>query len=117
MRKLADRIESSPASIYLHFDRREQIARELSAAGYAQLLDRLTTAATSPDPIERLTSVGLTYVAFGLEHPETYRLIFMGDSGYMTTVLAEKPTNSPAHRAFTLLRAPAKPRNAPRITL
>ena len=108
MRKLADRIEYSPASIYLHFDSREQIARELSAAGYAQLLDRLTTAATSPDPIERLTSVGLTYVAFGLEHPETYRLIFMGDSGYMTAVFAEKTTDSPADRSYQLLLDLAK---------
>ncbi len=86
MRKLADRIEYSPASIYLHFDSREHIARELSAAGYAQLLDRLTAAASNPNPIERLTAVNQSYVAFGLEHPETYRLIFMGDSGYMTAV-------------------------------
>jgi len=103
MRKLADRIEYSPASIYLHFDSREQIARELSAAGYAQLLDRLTAAASNPNPIERLTAVNQSYVAFGLEHPETYRLIFMGDSGYMTAVFAEKTTDSPADRSYQIL--------------
>jgi AcrR family transcriptional regulator len=108
MRKLADRIEYSPASIYLHFASREQIARELSAAGYAQLLDRMTAAAASQNPIERLTSICMAYVTFGLEHPETYQLIFMGDSGYMTAVFAEKTTDSPADRSYQLLLDLAK---------
>jgi AcrR family transcriptional regulator len=103
MRKLAEHIEYSPAAIYLHFSSREQIARELSAVGYRQLLDRLTAAATSRDPIERLTSVNQAYVAFGLEHPETYRLIFMGDSGYMSAVFAEQPADSPASNSYQLL--------------
>ncbi len=103
MRKLASRIEYSPASIYLHFSSREQIARELSKTGYLQLLERMTAAAVSSDPIERLASVGRAYVAFGLGHPETYRLIFMGDSAYMTAAFAEETTDDPATRSFQLL--------------
>jgi len=30
-----------------------------------------------PDPIERLRQIGKAYVAFGVEHPNHYRLIFM----------------------------------------
>ena len=103
MRKLADHIEYSAASIYLHFRNREQIARELGDAGYGQLLAMMTAAAEEEDVLKRLKAVGMSYVAFGLEHPETYRLIFMGDSEYMAAAFAEHAPGSAASRSYQLL--------------
>jgi AcrR family transcriptional regulator len=83
MRKIADAIEYSPATLYLHFESRDEIARALCAEGYAQLLSSFEPLAYIADPAERLKGLARAYVAFGVAHPETYRLIFMEDPSYM----------------------------------
>lgn len=82
MRKIADAIEYSPATLYLHFESRDEIARALCAEGYAQLQEKVAPLADIADPVERLKAIGRAYVAFGVAHPETYRLIFMEDPSY-----------------------------------
>lgn len=87
MRKIADAIEYSPATLYLHFASRDEIARALCAEGYAQLLETFVPLAAIADPAERLKALGRAYVAFGVAHPETYRLIFMEDPSYTGAAL------------------------------
>jgi AcrR family transcriptional regulator len=84
MRKIADAIEYSPATLYLHFQNRDEIARALCTEGYAQLLASLMPHAALADPAERLKALWRAYVAFGVEHPESYRLIFMEDPTYLS---------------------------------
>ncbi|RKR45911.1 TetR family transcriptional regulator [Paraburkholderia sp. BL17N1] len=87
MRKIADAIEYSPATLYLHFASRDEIAQALCAEGYAQLLQTFVPLAGIADPAERLKALGRAYVAFGVAHPETYRLIFMEDPSYTGAAL------------------------------
>ncbi len=87
MRKIADAIEYSPATLYLHFASRDEIAQALCAEGYAQLLQTFVPLARTADPAERLKALGRAYVAFGVAHPETYRLIFMEDPSYTGAAL------------------------------
>ncbi|MFL9907029.1 TetR/AcrR family transcriptional regulator [Paraburkholderia sp. RL17-337-BIB-A] len=87
MRKIADAIEYSPATLYLHFASRDEIAQALCAEGYAQLLETFVPLAQITDPAERLRALGRAYVAFGVAHPETYRLIFMEDPSYTGAAL------------------------------
>lgn len=87
MRKIADAIEYSPATLYLHFASRDEIAQALCAEGYAQLLETFVPLAQIADPAERLRALGRAYVAFGVAHPETYRLIFMEDPSYTGAAL------------------------------
>jgi AcrR family transcriptional regulator len=94
MRKLAERIEYSPASIYLHFRNREQIAQELSEVGFAKLLTYLSVAVEGRETVEAF---------FGLENPETYRLIFLGDSAYVKAAFAEKKDDNAAGQAYQVL--------------
>ncbi len=107
MRKLAAEIEYSPAAIYLHFQSRDQIARELGQAGFRQLLRLMTDAGQRQQPkqtaAQRLKAVAEAYVAFGIEHPETYRLIFMSDAEYMAAAFAEPAADDPAQRSLELL--------------
>ena|GEM_PF-417524 len=91
MRKIADAIEYSPATLYLHFASRDEIARALCEEGYAQLLETFEPFARVADPAERLKAIGRAYVAFGVEHPQTYRLIFMEDPSYTGAALAGVP--------------------------
>ncbi|SDH72975.1 TetR/AcrR family transcriptional regulator [Paraburkholderia phenazinium] len=87
MRKIADAIEYSPATLYLHFESRDEIARALCAEGYAQLLASFEPLAQIADPAERLKGLARAYIAFGVAHPQTYRLIFMEDPTYMSAAL------------------------------
>lgn len=87
MRKIAEAIEYSPATLYLHFESRDAIARALCAEGYAQLLGTFEPLVAIADHAERLKAIGRAYVAFGVAHPETYRLIFMEDPSYTGAAL------------------------------
>lgn len=109
MRKLAERIGYSAGSIYLYFRNRDEIAKELSHAGYSRLLARMTAEiAHAADPAEELSRALRAYVAFGMENPETYRLILIGDPVYIKAVFAEKIENDPATAAYNILIAASK---------
>lgn len=103
MRKLAERIEYSPGAIYLHFQNRNQIAQELALAGYGQLFEELIAVSQTKGLVERLKNVGLAYVSFGLKHPETYRLVFMGDADYMEAVFTNPAPDHPAKKCYQIL--------------
>ncbi|MCX5540304.1 TetR/AcrR family transcriptional regulator [Paraburkholderia sp. CNPSo 3076] len=77
MRKIADAIGYSPASLYLYFAGRDEIAEALGREGYAQLLAQLEPLALIADARERLHALAQAYVAYGCDHPQTYELIFM----------------------------------------
>ncbi|AEI67979.1 TetR family transcriptional regulator [Corallococcus macrosporus] len=102
MRKLADAVEYAPATLYLHFENREAIAKELCVRGFQDLLALLEPAAQVEDPLERLPKLAEAYVRFGLEHPETYRLIFMEDPKLSTALFGENPEGA-GPRAFGVL--------------
>jgi AcrR family transcriptional regulator len=61
MRKIADAIEYSPATLYLHFESRDEIARALCAEGYEQLLASFEPLAQIADPAERLKALLAPY--------------------------------------------------------
>ncbi|WP_263367129.1 TetR/AcrR family transcriptional regulator [Edaphobacter bradus] len=105
MRKLAERVDYSPASIYMHFRNRDQIAKEISRVSYADLLATLTAATTDAiaTPAARFRALCHAYVSFGLKNPQTYSLIFMEDPAYLTAVFAEQSADDPATRSYTLL--------------
>ncbi|NNB85233.1 TetR/AcrR family transcriptional regulator [Corallococcus exiguus] len=102
MRKLADAVEYAPATLYLHFENRDAIARELCVRGFQELLAALEPPATVKEPVERLSRMAEAYVAFGLEHPETYRLIFMEDPKLSAELFQDK-LHGEGPRSFALL--------------
>jgi AcrR family transcriptional regulator len=101
MRKIAEAIEYAPGTIYLYFENRDAIAAELTQRGFEELLRAFAPAAAIDDPAERLIRTGELYVKFGLEHPETYRLIFM--ERYTTAVFDAKQKSSAGNQALQFL--------------
>lgn len=77
MRKIADRLEYSPTAIYLHFEDKEALIRELCDRDFLTLAREMQSIARVEDPIERLRRLGLAYLDFGLKFPNHYRLMFM----------------------------------------
>jgi len=105
MRKIAEAIEYSPATIYLHFASRDDIALELVREGFAEMLGAIGPATLLSDPVERLRDIGRRYVRFGLEHPLTYRLIFMEDPKFSNSVIGQQldAPGEPGSIAFEVL--------------
>lgn len=101
MRKIAEAIEYAPGTIYLYFENRDAIAAELTQRGFEELLRAFAPAASIADPAERLIRTGELYVKFGLEHPETYRLIFM--ERYTNTVFSGQQDNGAGNQALQFL--------------
>lgn len=78
MRKIAEKIEYAPSTIYLYFKDKE----ELCGAIITEVFDRLTkrieevTQEPSLSAIEALKRGLTAYIEFGLEHPNHYAVAF-----------------------------------------
>jgi AcrR family transcriptional regulator len=75
LRRIAERIEYSPTTIYLHFKDKNDLVLELILEGFEALRQRMLQA-HRPDPVESLRQRALDYLAFGSENPQFYRLMF-----------------------------------------
>jgi AcrR family transcriptional regulator len=94
MRKIADRIEYSPTAIYVHFADKESLMTELSVCDFEAFTDTFQKVPPNADPRGRLRDLARAYVAFALEHPNQYRLLFMTPRPEPTPeALAAKPTS------------------------
>jgi AcrR family transcriptional regulator len=106
MRRIGDAIDYAPASLYAHFESREALLAELCREGFAALRQALETAAEGMrEPRARLAALAAAYVRFALEHPETYRLIFMEDPA-LTKGVFESHEFDDGPRALALIIAP-----------
>lgn len=78
MRKIAEKIEYSPTTLYRLFRDKAEIVDQLIADGYRGVHERYDEilADRPASPLETLNRVIDAYVAFGLAHPNHYRLWF-----------------------------------------
>jgi AcrR family transcriptional regulator len=102
MRKIGDAIEYSPATIYLYFENREAIGRQLCAESFEHLITYMAPTGQIADPYERLRAIGRSYTRFGFENPEEYRLLFMTDSAFVEAMFpgGKMAGEDPGERAF-----------------
>src|SRR5881296_1899668 len=103
LRKVAERIGYSPTTIYLYFRDKDDLLFTVVDEGFVRFGQQLAAAAESQeDPWERLIALGRAYVAFGLEHPVYYQLMFMQRADF----LMQKPRgeSQPRIASFRMLR-------------
>jgi AcrR family transcriptional regulator len=105
MRKVADAIEYSPGTIYLHFASRDDIAIALCRESFTRLLGAMAPAAAITDPYERVFAIGRAYVDFAMANTEAYRLIFMLDPKFSNVVMSSKHNDpdEPGQQAYGVL--------------
>jgi AcrR family transcriptional regulator len=77
IRKIADRIEYSPGTIYVYFKDKDEILHELHHAAFDQLMVVMEQTAVHQEPIEQVYAIGESYITFALENPELYELMFV----------------------------------------
>lgn len=104
MRKIAEKIEYSPTTIYLYFEDKADLLDCICEETFARLVRKQNqVAATVRDPLERLRQCLRGYIEFGLKHPNHYMVAFM-----MTRPAMDPRANLKSHelgkRAFDFLR-------------
>ncbi len=77
IRHIAEKIEYSPATIYLYFKNKDEILYTLRREGFEELYRRQKESLKLKDPMKRLLMQGEAYISFALENPEYYDLMFM----------------------------------------
>jgi AcrR family transcriptional regulator len=78
MRRVAEKIEYSPTTIYLYFEDKASLLYAICEETFAKLAKRQEAIARdSVEPIEALRLVCRAYVDFGLKYPNHYKLTFI----------------------------------------
>lgn len=78
MRRVADRIEYSPTTIYLHFKDKSDLVFSLCEETFGKLRQEMEVQLPKiADPLERLYAGLRLYVDFGLKNPQQYIATFM----------------------------------------
>lgn len=77
MRKIADRIEYAPSTIYLYFKDKVELVSSICFETFSELDRRLESILSlGLPPIETLRRSLIDYIYFGLEHPSHYTFVF-----------------------------------------
>lgn len=78
IRKIADAVGLSSTALYMHFADKGEILQEICREAFARLIASTRDLAETPAPPEvRLRRMIEAYVAFGFDHPNAYRLIYL----------------------------------------
>ena len=78
MRKIAEKIEYSPTTIYLYFKDKNDLLNQICEETFAKLLEKWEKIENKTDePIESLRKVMQAYAEFGLKYPNHYEITFI----------------------------------------
>jgi AcrR family transcriptional regulator len=78
IRKIAEKVEYAPGTIYLYFKDKAEILDTLCAQTFEKLRARLEAIGHDPgDPVEGLRRGLRTYIQFGLDNPNQYIVTFI----------------------------------------
>jgi len=75
IRKIATKIEYSPATIYLYFKDKDEILHELMEMGF-KYMGSYMQHIQDTNPVNRIFLTGEAYIKFGLENKDWYELMF-----------------------------------------
>jgi AcrR family transcriptional regulator len=78
MRKIADKIEYSPTTIYLYFKDKTDLLNQITEESFAKLGQRINEITSRiEDPYFSLREGMRAYIHFGLKHPHHYEVAFI----------------------------------------
>ncbi len=104
MRKIAEKIEYSPTTIYLYFKDKQDLIHSICEETFAKLVSHLQGISQGPgDPVGSLKRAGRAYIEFGLKNPNHYLMTFVIPHEHDCPT-PEELENSMGMRAFHGLR-------------
>jgi AcrR family transcriptional regulator len=101
IRNIADKIEYSPATIYLYYKDKDELLYDVQGQAFEKLDAAFHEKARDKDPFKRLEQIMLTYVRFGKSNPELYDLMFIIRAPM--NVMEEKELWTNGHDSFGFL--------------
>jgi AcrR family transcriptional regulator len=106
MRKIAEKIEYSPTTIYLYFKDKVDLLNQICEETFANLSAEIAAVKSADeDALENMRNGLRRYVEFGLRHPKHYEVTFMTPiMGYLGQD-AHPFEGSMGQRAFEYLRS------------
>jgi AcrR family transcriptional regulator len=104
MRKIAEAISYSPTAIYLHFEDKESLMREICREDFGRLASEFNRIGKIDDPIEQVRAIGRAYIRFGTKNPNHYRLMFMTQHAVEPEAKDLAQMNDPTHDGYAFLR-------------
>lgn len=101
MRAVADAIEYSPTTIYLHFANKDALVEALCFEDFERLSAAMSSRPLPKNPIERMRALGRAYAAFGINNPNHYRFMFMTAGEWKNHARDEA---TPPSKSYAVLR-------------
>jgi AcrR family transcriptional regulator len=80
IRKIAERIEYSPAAIYSYFPSKDDIFLALAAEGFHRLDEKVHAAMKTDDPLDNVRACWWAFYEFSQEQPAYFQLMFVDRS-------------------------------------
>jgi AcrR family transcriptional regulator len=77
IRAIAEKIEYSPATIYLYYKDKNEIVHALHSEGFKLLVSHFEVLGHITNPFERLKGMGRAYMQFAIQNPDIYQLLFI----------------------------------------
>ena len=105
MRKIADKIEYSPTTIYLYFEDKTDLLNQICEETFGKLGRQISEITENePDPLVSLGKGLRAYIEFGLQHPNHYEVTFITPITENLERQMQPFENSMGQRAFEYLR-------------
>ena len=101
IRNIAEKIEYSPATIYLYYKDKDELLYDVQGQAFEKLDKAFHDNAVAKDPLKRLEQIMLTYIRFGKNNPELYDLMFIIRAPM--NVMEEKELWTNGHDSFGFL--------------
>lgn len=106
MRKVAERIEYSPTTIYLYFKDKTELIREVCEEAFTRLGEAIAQSRkTGISPLDNLRKGLYAYIEFGLSHPHHYEVAFISPKEKSFKSDDYRFDGSAGDRAFSMLSA------------
>jgi AcrR family transcriptional regulator len=104
-RRIAEIIEYSPTTIYLHFKDKNEILFNLCEQGFSKMGEYNANLLTIQNPLLRLHKMGENYIKFGMSHPEYYDVMFIQKAPMETLNLLHDDEWKSGHLALERLQS------------
>jgi AcrR family transcriptional regulator len=106
IRKIADKIEYSPGSIYSYFKDKGEIIHAIHTEGFEKLYALQKTLDNIQNPLEKLMKMGKLYMHFAMENKDYYDLMFIAKG--IAEKIDEKKEWEAGQRSYDYLRDTVK---------
>jgi AcrR family transcriptional regulator len=104
IRKIADKIEYSPATIYLYFKDKDEIFHAIHDKGFDKFFALMESTRSIENPFDRLIKLSDLYIDFAYENPEYYDLMFIMRAP-IEALVHNNQDWACGHRAYDALKA------------